>query len=322
MAKMKRLYAVCKICNKQLTIEVSEDIAKDREYYPFEYIDIHGDPEHALMLFLDQNLAVREAIAYRDLNIVKQKGKQYKDLIRMSEVDSFASIYTDPIRLQLFMRLTEGPQTEDDLIEILSKNEGFIEDEFNMILLPLIKLGLVKTSWLQESFQMGYFLIKDFMVLKTPTKLTSNLFSKDARFKPYGEIFLKSLNESFANYAQRFLAGDTARIKETRLALEVRSQLEFLRIYNLLWNGPRTFEELELTGEDDIKHLQELIERGVITEIKTKTDIYYALLTDIIIRKFTPKYLINAITQKLENKEITREMALNHLDFLFEADAK
>ncbi|NVM53175.1 MAG: winged helix-turn-helix transcriptional regulator [Candidatus Helarchaeota archaeon] len=320
MAKMKKLYVVCKLCNKQLTIEVSEDIAKDRDYYPFEYIDIHGDPEHALMLFLDQNLAVREAIAYRDLRIVKQKGNQYKNLIRMSEIDSFESIYTDPVRLQLFMRLTEGPQTEDDLIEMLTKNEGFIEAEFNMVMLPLIKTGLVKTSWLQDSFQMVYFLIKDFMVLRTPTKLTTDLFLHDDRFKSDSGMFFISLNESLANHKQRVLSGKDARIEETRHCLEVRCQLKYFRIFNLLWNGPRTFEELK--SEVDRKHLQELIEMGFVAEIKTKTDTYYALLTDIKIKKFTPKYLINDIAQKLEKNEITREMALNHLDFLFEADAK
>ena len=320
MVKMKRLYVVCKICKKQLTIKVSEDIAKDREYYPFEYIDIHGDPEHALMLFLDQNLAVREVIAYKDLNIVKQKGKEYQNLMKMSEVDSFASIYTDPTRRKLFMLLREGPQTEDDLIEILNKNESSIEAEFNMVMFPLIKTGLVKTSWLQDSFQIGYFLIKDFMVFRTPTKLASDLFSKDDKFKPYGEIFFKSLNESLANYKQRFLEGRVNSIEETHLCLEIQTQLEYFRIFNLLLNGPRTFEELR--SEVDKRYLQELIEKGFITEIKTKTDTYYALLTDIIIRKFTPKYLINAIVQKLNSKEITREMALKHLDFLFEADSK
>ena len=47
MTKMKTLYANCKICQKQITLTVPVDLAKGRDFYPFEYIDNHGEPEHA-----------------------------------------------------------------------------------------------------------------------------------------------------------------------------------------------------------------------------------------------------------------------------------
>ena len=77
MVKTKKIIADCSACRKKVEIQVPEDIAKNRDYYPFEYIDIHGDPEHALMLFLDQNLSLRDTMVYKDLKIAQQKGKQY-----------------------------------------------------------------------------------------------------------------------------------------------------------------------------------------------------------------------------------------------------
>ncbi len=315
---MKKLYANCQICKKQITIEVPEDIAKDREYYPFEYIEIHGEPEHALMLFLDQNLAVRDAIAYQDIQIVKKKSSQYKNIVRMSETDAFASIYMEPLRLKIFMLLTEGPQIEENLISQLKKEEGFVEAEFNMLILPLIRTGLVKTKWLQDTFQMCYFLVADFSVLRIVPRITSKIFLEADTFKPYAEIYFKKLNETLLSYKEKILSGKEAQITETHLCLKVRSTLKYLKILNLLRDTPQPLEELlEVSDKDTIN---ELINKGFVVEIPMKPEPVYALLTDILIKKFTPKYLTNSIAEKFNSNAITREMALAHLDFLYDAE--
>lgn len=317
MPKIKRLYAICKICNKQLTIDVSADLAKDREYYPFEYIDIHGDPEHALMLFLDKYLVVRDAVAYSDLRIVKNKGNEYKTLIKMSETDSFAAIYSDPLRLQVLFLLREGSITEDNLIEYLKKFETFNESDLNMLMLPLIRTNLIKTGWLQETFQMCYFLIKDFSVFRIPASYTSKLFKKDERYKPFSSLYLQRSNEILDKYKTDFLDNEEARIRLIKECLEIRTSLKYFNVYNTLLTGPLAAEELMEQVEESA--IDEMVEKEFIIPIKTKNTTYYALLTEIFIQTFSPQYLLNNIAQKLERQEITREMALTHLDFLFNA---
>ena len=270
------------------------------------------------MLFLDQNLSVRDAIAYQDLQIVKAKGKQYQTLTKMSETDLFASIYTDPLRLRIFRELASGPQVEEDLIELLKQNPDFIEEEFNLIMLPLIRTGLVKTKWLQDTFQMCYFLVQDFIVYRSPSVIIKNIFLKEDNFKPYSDVYFEKLNAALLNYKKRLTSGVDAQIEEFRLCLEIRSQLKYLNIFNPLRDGPQTLEELSDVA--DIQLLEELIEKGFITEIMTKSETYYTLLTDIRIKKFTPKYLTDIIAQQINTTQISREMALDHLDFLFDSE--
>ena len=188
-----------------------------------------------------------------------------------------------------------------------------------MLILPLIKTGLVKTMWLQDTFQMGYFLINDFSVFRTSSKMTSNTFLRDNQFKPYSQIYFNHLNEVIKKYAQNFISSADFKLKETHICLQFRSTLKYLKIFNLLRNGPRSSEEILKIA--DKSAIEELFENDFITLIRTKTDEYYALLFEIRLKKFVPKYLLYIITQKLAKNEITKEMAFKHLDFLYHADA-
>lgn len=311
---MKLISAYCKICKKLVTIQVADDLAKNRETYPFEYIDIHGTPEHVLMMFLDQNLSVRDAIAYKDLNFVKQKSTAFQELMRLSEIDIYASIYQNPLRLQLFLALTEGPKTEDQLIAILKQNPEFKTDEFDTLIIPFLRSGLLKTKWLQATFEMGYFLIQDFMVIRIEPKKTFRIFLEDPNFKPVNPIYFQQVADVFSNYQKRFSSGREAQTEEIRLCLELRSNFRYFNLLNELMDGPKTFEELINNGNKEL--IDYLIEKEFIMEIKTKTEKYYALLSELKIKKFTPKYLTSLIAQKLMEKEIDKEMALSHLDFL------
>lgn len=311
MTKTKKVTTNCSICQKNIEIEVPEDIAKDREFYPFEYIDIHGDPEHALMLFLDQNLSVRDAIVYKDLKIAQKKGKEFQKLIRMSEIDAMASIYTDSLRFQLFMILTEGPQLEEDLIQKLKTDKDFSEGEFNLLMLPLIKTELVKSSWLQGSFQVCYFLVKDFSVFRVPAKIVSKIMSEDPTFKPFYDEYQTRLNKILLKYKENFTSN---KVKEIRLCLELRSKLKYMDLLFKLNQGPQELEGLLDFVENGT--LKDLIENDFVMQIATKTATYLVLLTDIKVKKFTPKYLVNLLSNKLKKTEITAEMAMKHLEFL------
>ena len=323
---MKKVYANCSICKSQLTIELSTDIAKDREFYPFEYINIHGNPEHALMLFLDQNLAIRESIAYKDLSIAQKKKIQYQTLINMPEIDALAAIYDDALCLRLYTWLTNGPYTEEGLVEQLKKENSIyatffdVEEKFNSLIMPLIRTGLVKTSWLEGGSTQCYFLVKDFIALRTSLKYIAETLSSQPEFKSFMHSYFEALNESMRKYRQIFSSDGNAKANEIHLCLKLRSTLKYLKIFNLLHNGPQTSEQLSEIA--DKEELQDLIDKGFIMKLKTKAETYYILLNDIRIKKFTPQYLINPIAKRLVNKEITREMALKHLEFLYESENK
>ena len=185
-------------------------------------------------------------------------------------------------------------------------------------MLPLIKTELVKTSWLKESFQVCYFLVKDFTVLRVPSKIISKIMANDSKFKQFNGAYLKKLNETLYAFRETFLSGKTAQQNEARLCLKVRSTLKTMELLFELAKGPQTLDSLsELEEFDDLK---DLIEKGFVMELNIKGTPYYILLTEIKIKKFTPKYLVNAVATKLENEEITNEIALKHLELLYDSE--
>ncbi len=320
MAKTKKLTVDCSICKKRIEIEVSVDIAKNREYYPFEYINVHGSPEHALMIFLDQNLSVRDVMAYQDLNIAKQQKEEFASIVRMSETEAFVSIYTDPLRLKLLMILTEGPLTEEELFEKLEKEKDFQLQKFNLLILPFRKTGLISTSYLYETFYECYFLIKDFLALRIPSKINIDTMSNDVKFKPYAQSYLKKVDEIFNEYRKNILLDKEKQLKEINDSLEIIINNEFEKILRILRVNPQSRKQL--LASVDMKYINELIKKNMVFEFKIDGDYYYSLLYDVKIRKFTPKYLLKAISDKLKKKEISSEMAKKHLDLLYESERK
>ena len=185
-------------------------------------------------------------------------------------------------------------------------------------MLPLIRTELVKTNWLKESFQLCYFLIKDFPVFRTASKFISGLISTDSKFKPYSELYFKELNDALLQYKQEFLSSKDVQQEDIRLCLEMRSKLKYLNVLNELNNSPLTAEEISKIVDKEV--LQELIEKKFIMELKTKIETYYVLLNTIKIKKFSQKYFVEILAKKVNNKEITAEMALTHLNLLFNAE--
>jgi hypothetical protein len=57
--KMSTLYAYCDRCAAYITIELPPDVISEHTVYPFPYTYVHGDPPHALTIYLDQDLIER-----------------------------------------------------------------------------------------------------------------------------------------------------------------------------------------------------------------------------------------------------------------------
>ena len=151
-----------------------------------------------------------------------------------------------------------------------------------------------------------------------PSKIISKIFLNDDIFKPSSTIYFNKLNLTLQEHKRKYLSGIEAQINEIKFCLKIRTTLKYLNVLNLLRDRPHTLNELSSVADDEI--IQELIESDFIIEIKTKIENYYALLTDIRIKKFTPNYLILQISQKFNNNEIDKETALDHFNFLFDSE--
>ncbi len=135
--------------------------------------------------------------------------------------------------------------------------------------------------------------------------------SEDPTFKPFYDEYQTRLNKILLKYKENFTSN---KVKEIRLCLELRSKLKYMDLLFKLNQGPQELEGLLDFVENGT--LKDLIENDFVMQIATKTATYLVLLTDIKVKKFTPKYLVNLLSNKLKKTEITAEMAMKHLEFL------
>lgn len=56
---MPVVYTYCEKCKAYIAIDVPPDIIKRQNVFPFPYSYIHGDPQHVITIYLDQDLVER-----------------------------------------------------------------------------------------------------------------------------------------------------------------------------------------------------------------------------------------------------------------------
>ncbi len=75
----KLLKSQRKICKKEISFNVT---IKDRSHYPFSYIHYHGDPFHAMLVYIDRNYAIRDSESIQEISgVFGQTGKFSKNCV-------------------------------------------------------------------------------------------------------------------------------------------------------------------------------------------------------------------------------------------------
>lgn len=320
MVRTKKIVVNCSACNSNIELKIPINVAQNREYYPFEYIDIHGSPQHALMLFLDKHLTVRDTVVYTDLSVARSHAKEFTHLVQMSENEALGTIYSDPLRLKILNTLTDGPIIEDDLIEILKQEKNFRIQDFKTLMIPFIKTGLIATSWLHNTFFECYFLVKDFLVTRIPPKSIINIISILNKIELTSNYYFRKLESVFQEYQHNYIEDLNMRIKEIQFCFKLLNDKNYIRVMDMLRKD--ILRKNKISRSSDKKILQELISQNFVDEIEVRGKNHYALLCDITINKFTPRYLLTTISEKLKNQDISQEMAIKHLDLLYSSEIK
>ena len=314
MAKMKKLMYICNLCKEKIFINLSYDIIKNRPYFPFPYIDIHGDPEHATTIYIDHDLSVRHNEGTWDLNLAIKKKETSLGIVYLSEEEALAGIYSDPLRLKIFSILSNGPITEIDLLNVLKgEKKGFNEEDLASLMSPFFRARLITTKWFEKATTQCYFLTQDFVAFRIPPEKSNKAILNDPDLESAAKVFFQKQKAFFKKYKE-LLMDDSSRLNETQNCLTILGDPKFKNIIEVLREGPKNLNQL--VGQVDIESIKELINIRIIGEIIMGNRKYYALLYDVSIIKFTPKYLLNILVRKLKNKEISKEIAITHLKLL------
>jgi hypothetical protein len=318
VVKTKKIMAYCSLCKRTLNLEIPVNIVDEKKYFPFEYIFIHGKPEHAIMLFLDANLSVRDEAVYTDLLTAKKQAKEFSSLIHMTEYEALGSIYNEPMRTEILKILSEGPIKSDELIEALKKFPEFDQKNFQLMVLPLLKTNLVKSRWLHETFFECYFLVKDFIIFKAPHKQTFDVISNNPKYSSIKDSYLTKTKELLQDFKEKNFKSQDQTTLIARQCLQILSSKEYKEIMSLLGNGPISMNEVGSSLDKDM--LAESFISDIFYIFNINGEKYCSLLYDLEMQYFLPRYLMNKIASKLKEKKISNEMAFTHLDLLFESE--
>lgn len=318
MVKTKKILAYCSLCKATINLEIPVNIVDEKKFFPFEYIFIHGKPEHALMLFLDANLSVRDEIVYQDLLTAKKQAKEFSSLIHMTEIEALASIYNEPMRTEILRLLSEGPIKSDELIEALNNFPEFDQKNFQLVILPLIKTNLVKSRWLHETFFECFFLVKDFVVFKVPHKQTIEIISKNPKFSVIKDSYLKKATEILRNFRKKILSRQDQIVEDMITSLRILTSKEYKKIMTLLGNGPISLKTVR--SSLNIDALTESFISDIFYVFNINGEKYCSIVYDLRMQYFLPRNLMNKIASNLMEKKISHEMANTHLDLLFESE--
>ena len=60
---------LCPICKKEIISSVKKSIVSKQTRFPFEYMEIHGNPPHGLTLYIDKQWNIRGMELMRNINI-------------------------------------------------------------------------------------------------------------------------------------------------------------------------------------------------------------------------------------------------------------
>ena len=75
----------CPVCKENITIKVHKEVAITASRFPFEYVDVHGNPPHGITLYIDKNWMVRGMEIFKNINVQSSNTSNPK-MVRVPKV--------------------------------------------------------------------------------------------------------------------------------------------------------------------------------------------------------------------------------------------
>ncbi|MHA1682535.1 MAG: hypothetical protein ACTSUE_16475 [Promethearchaeota archaeon] len=239
----------------------------------------------------------------------------------LSEEQRYAAIYNNEIREQLLKKLGEGPISRDDLEQWILTTFNLEYIDFNGMMSPFLKTGLVKQSYdgiTSKKKKSHFYLVRDVYLFRIPPRKLIDAFKRGKldRAKPETVDYL---NEVMA-YFDEYELTPTDITRNSRL-------LTIPNIYNiilLLREGMFEIDEFRIDFLEsfnflpsNFNYLLKLLEKAEILKIYKKgKNTYLVLMSDIQFQVFFPEYIVDNIRKSWRENKIDRNLAVKHLTFL------
>ncbi len=284
---------------------------------PDEDPDVYKDalPEMATQIFLNA-----EEDKYVDM--VPKLYKQIARYTQMTPEQRQASIMSDPVRraiLQTLMR--NGTIQSTDLEQIIFEEVGKKID-VEMVLRPLVKMGIIATGWVEGLSSEVIYLTRAIFILRRISGDTVKAVKGGKLPSGVGKQFLESTKRYHRDYIARLRKDLTETIwaeaeELTRYVLD----FEAYDLMQILREGPQQTEHLpsliDSKASSVRKQLTKLEKANIIMRINDEEGREHALLKcNPEVVTVYPEWLIERTADLYNQEEIPSRQAAHYLEVL------
>ena len=237
----------------------------------------------------------------------------------MSKEQRLAQIYGSEKGRKILEILQERALSRRELQSILEEKLGKIISNLEITLDPFIKTDLVKQDWIEGASDISLFLLSDFTVLRAPAIKLIDEARKNRPTPDLAKKYLEEVRKFFSTYQPTFQ--DNLIIAKNMISPD---KYDFITLFrekayplNKIPKGPGS-------GFLEISEILKLMEQDhIIKIVKDDKNIEWIfLLTDVMVQKFYPEYLIEKIRSDQMSGKLKKEVAIKHLELLEQAYSK
>jgi hypothetical protein len=220
---------------------------------------------------------------------------------KLDEEENLINFFQDRIKYTILEILRGGVISKSELINILRHEYGFSTVNIDLLLIAFLHENLIKKKNVPGSKEC-YFLVKDLSCTRIPPK---NLPSEQLEVKDLNKL-QESLKEYYYDYYNLSDFENKTVIQTVLFDKDVFSLIKTLREKRLTVNECLNI----LNNQEEL--FDELLDQKFIYE--TKGFVY--LFSDVRFIKFSPFYLLEKLSDRYQNKEISLNAYITHLKLL------
>jgi hypothetical protein len=285
--------------------------------HPEEDPDVYKDalPEIATQIFLNADNDEYE-------KMVPTLYKQISRYTQMTAEQQQASVLVDPVRRSVIQTLMRNGTVQATDLEQLIFEEVGKKIDVDIVLGPLVKMGLIATGWVEGLPSEVVYLTRALFVLRTVSHDTVRTIRESEMSKESIDDYLQSSKRLHRDYISRLkldlfktVWSDAEDIGKLILDFETYDLIQALR------KGP--VEKIDLPEQANLsaskvkRRLGSLRRLKIVTELTDENDREFVMLKyDPQVVTVYPEWLIQRTVDQYNSETIANQQAMHYLEVL------
>jgi hypothetical protein len=284
--------------------------------HPEEDPDVYKDalPEIATQIFLNTE----------NDEYIEMVPKLYKEITRYTQMTAEqqqASLLKDPVRRSIIQTLMKnGTVLSADLEQLIFEEVGKKID-VDIVLRPLVKMGLIATGWVEGLSSEVVYLTRALFVLRTVSQDTVRAVRESDMPQDVIDKYLQSSKQYHRKYVSRLRLNlfDTVWSEAEDIG-KIMTDFETYDLIQALRKGPAKTTDLpeitNLSASKVKRKLGTLRRTNVVTTIKNENQEFVILKCNPEIVTVYPEWLIQRTVDQYNSDIIANQQAMHYLEVL------